>query len=178
MKRIIVTALFAGLLSTSCTREIVSVKANKDFLEKHEDYRTFTVVQNTSSVATLPNASMIEDEIEKQMKLRGYIESTQNADVLIAYSVFDKNIKLPEVTKVYHGLLQSAESSELHRRKLRNGIIIINLIDQNTQKTFWTGYASEVFKGRKLEDKTLKNITRAIFNNYTVRAHQYVALRN
>lgn len=180
MKRIVVATFIVGLFATSCTRETILVKANNDFHTINTENRSFTIVQEVSrpqeSISSL-NEMVIKEEIEKQMEIRGYTEGNENADVLISYAIYNKNLNLQEVKKVY-GNTQNDEF-EVYRKSLKNGTLIISMIDKNSNKVFWTGYASKILKFNKsLANRDLKNITRAIFDNYRVTANSYLAQNN
>ncbi len=182
MKRIVVTTFIVGLLATSCTRETILVKANNDFHAINTENRSFTIVQEVSrpqeSISSL-NEMVIKEEIEKQMEIRGYIESSENADVLISYVIYDKNLNLQQVKKVYGNTQTQNDEFEVYRKNLKNGTLIISMIDKNSNKVFWTGYASKILKFNKsLANRDLKNITRAIFDNYRVTANSYLAQNN
>lgn len=182
MKRIVVTTFIVGLLATSCTRETILVKANNDFHAINAENRSFTIVQEVScpqeTISSL-NETVIKEEIEKQMEIRGYTESKENADVLISYAIYDKNLNLQEVKKVYGNVQILNEEFEVYRKNLKNGTLIISMIDKNSNKVFWIGYASKIMKFNKsLANRDLKNITRAIFDNYSVTANSYLAKNN
>ena len=180
MKRTVVATLIVGLLTASCTRNQISVKSNNDFQMNNIENRSFTIVQEASNQQewTLPlNETVIVEEIEKQMRIRGYVESEKKADVLITYSIYNKNLMLQEVKKINTSVQK--ETLDVYRKKLVNGTLIITMIDQNTSKVFWTGYASKILKSQKiLENQDLKNITRAIFDNYRLTANHFLAKNN
>ena len=181
MKRIVVTTFIVGLLATSCTREVIQVKANNDFHEINTENRSFAIVQEVSrpqeSKSSL-NEIVIKEEIEKQMVIRGYTES-DNADVLVSYAVYDKNLSMQDVKKVYINTSLQHETLDVYRKSLNNGTLIITMIDKNSNKVFWMGYASKILKSNKsLANRDLKNITRAIFDNYRVTANNYLAKNN
>ena len=84
---------------------------------------------------------------------------------------------LQEVKKINTSVQK--ETLDVYRKKLVNGTLIITIIDQNTSKVFWTGYASKILKSQKsLENRDLKNITRAIFDNYRLTANHFLAKNN
>ncbi len=182
MKRIAVAAFIVGLLATSCTREGISVKANNDFLIFNTENRSFTIVQEAScqkeSISTL-NEMVIIQEIEKQMEIRGYTQGKENADVLVTYSIYDKNLNLQEVKKVIGNSQNNSDNFEVYRKSVKNGTLIISMIDKSSNKVFWTGHASRIMKSNKsLANRDLKNITRAIFDNYSVTANNFLAKNN
>jgi Domain of unknown function (DUF4136) len=176
MKSIFVAAIVVGMMSASCTREQISVRANNDFHIENTENQTFTIIQSAKEQASPLNETVIKEEIEKQMEIRGYSEEKANADVLISIAVYDKNLRLTEVNKMYVGLLPEDERIDIHRKNLSNGALVITMIDRNTNKVFWTGYASKIFgKHKSLKDRDLKNITRAIFDNYRITANHFLA---
>jgi archaellum component FlaG (FlaF/FlaG flagellin family) len=175
MKSIIVATIVVGLMAGSCTREQISVKTNNDFQAENIENQTFTIVNDVNQ-PTLPlNESAIREEVEKQMEIRGYVAQEEDADVLISIAVYDKNLRLTEVNKVYVGVPEGKEKVDIHQNNLKNGTFVITMIDRNTQKVFWTGHASKIFgKYKSLKDRDLKNITRTIFDNYRLTAHQFL----
>ena len=176
MKSIFVATMVVGMMAGSCTREQVSVKVNNDFHAENTENQTFTIVQDAEQQASPLNELVIREEIEKQMKFRGYTARNNDADVLISVAVYDQNLRLTEVNKVYVGVAQEKERVDIHRNNLKNGSLVITMIDRNTQKVFWTGYASKIFgRYKSLRDRDLQNITRAIFDNYRVTANHFLA---
>jgi hypothetical protein len=103
------------------------------------------------------NETVIKEEVEKQMEIRGYVARNNDADVLISIAVYDKNLRLTEVNKVYVGISEGNERVDIHQNTLKNGALVITMIDRNTQKVFWTGNASKIFgKYKSLKDRDLK----------------------
>lgn len=176
MKSIFVAIIVVGMMAGSCTREQVSVKANNDFHVENTNNQTFTIVEQANQQTLLLDETAIREEVEKQMEIRGYVARNKDADVLISIAVYDKNLRLTEVNKVYIGLPEGKEMVDIHQNNLTNGTLVITMINRNTQKVFWTGYASKIFgKYKSLKDRDLQNITRAIFDNYRVTANHFLA---
>jgi Domain of unknown function (DUF4136) len=176
MKSIFVAAIVVGMMSASCTREQISVRANNDFHIENTENQTFTIIQSATEQASPLNETVIKEEIEKQMEIRGYSERNSNADVLISIAVYDKNLRLTEVNKMYVGILPEDERIDIHQKNLSNGALVITMINRNTNRVFWTGHASKIFgRHKSLKDRDLKNITRAIFDNYRTTASHFLA---
>jgi archaellum component FlaG (FlaF/FlaG flagellin family) len=176
MKSIIMATIVVGLIAGSCTREQISVKSNNDFQTENIENQTFTIVNDVNQPTSLLNEKAIKEEVEKQMQIRGYVAREEDADVLISIAVYDKNLQLTEVNKVYVGIPEGKEKVDIHQNNLKNGTLVITMIDRNTQRVFWTGHASRIFgKYKSLEDRELKNITRTIFDDYRVTAYHFLA---
>lgn len=176
MKSIFVAAIVVGMMAGSCTREQVSVKANNDFHAENTENQTFTIVEDANQQTSPLDETAIKEEVEKQVEIRGYVARNNDADVLISIAIYDKNLLLTEVNKVYVGVPEGKEKVDIHQNNLKNGALVITMIERNTQKVFWTGYASKIFKRYNLlKDRDLKNITRAIFDNYRVTANHFLA---
>ena len=176
MKIIFVAIIVVGMMAGSCTREQVLVKANNDFHAGNTKNQTFTIVQDAAQQASSLDETAVREEVEKQMEIRGYIVRNNDADVLISIAVYDKNLRLTEVNKVYIGVPEGKEKVDIHHQKLKNGVLVITMIDRNTQKVFWTGHASKIFgRYKSLKERDLKNITRAIFDNYRITANHFLA---
>jgi archaellum component FlaG (FlaF/FlaG flagellin family) len=176
MKSIIMATIVVGLIAGSCTREQISVKSNNDFQTENIENQTFTIVNDVNQPTSLLNEKAIKEEVEKQMQIRGYVAREEDADVLISIAVYDKNLQLTEVNKVYVGIPEGKEKVDIHQNNLKNGALVITMIDRNTQRVFWTGHASKIFgRYKSLKDRDLKNITRAIFDNYRVTANYFLA---
>lgn len=176
MKSIFVAAIVVGMMAGSCTREQISVKANNDFHAENTENQTFTIVENANQQVSPLEETAIKEEVEKQMEIRGYVARSNDADVLISVAVYDKSLLLTEVNKVYVGVPEDKEKVDIHQSNLKNGVLVITMINRNTQKVFWTGHASKIFRRYKsIKDGDLKNITRAIFDNYRVTANHFLA---
>ena len=176
MKSIFVATLVVGMMAGSCTRKQIAVKANNDFHTENTENQTFTIIEGANQQISSLNETVIREEVEKQMEIRGYVVRNNDADVLISIAVYDKNLRLTEVNKVYVGVPEGKERVDIHQDNLKNGALVITMIDRNTQKVFWTGYASKIFgRYKSLRDRDLQNITRAIFDNYRVTANHFLA---
>jgi hypothetical protein len=176
MKSILVATMVVGIMAGSCTREHVLVKSNNDFHSENTENQTFTIVEDMNQQTSPLDETAIKEEVEKQMEIRGYVARNDDADVLISIAVYDKNLRLTEVNKVYVGVPEGKEKVDIHQNNLKNGALVITMIDRNTQKVFWTGHASKIFgRYKSLKDRDLKNITRAIFDNYRVTANHFLA---
>lgn len=176
MKSIIMATIVVGLMAGSCTREQVWVTSNNDFQTENIENQTFTIVEDVNQQTSSLEETAIREEVEKQMEIRGYVAGNNDADVLISIAVYDKNLRLMEVNKVYVGVPEGKERVDIHQTNLENGALVITMIDRNTQKVFWTGHASKIFgRYKSLKDRDLKNITRAIFDNYRVTANHFLA---
>lgn len=180
MKLHLVTTLIVGLFATSCSKEQFRVKANNDFQHIGVESQTFAIIHEESRQQnSVLDEAIIYQEIEKQMQIRGYVESNNNADVLISVSLENNALKLLEVSKVFACKYQEIDTFSLSRKSLKNGTLLITMIDKETHKVFWMGYASDL-KDRinSLKARDLKNITRAIFDNYKVTANHFLAKNN
>jgi hypothetical protein len=176
MKGILMATVVVGLMAGSCTREQVKISSNNDFQVENIENQTFTIIEEQNQAISLLDEKAIREEVEKQMEIRGYTEHENNADVLISIGIYDENLRLTEVNKVFVGATHEKEKVDIHQNALKNGVLVITMIDRNTQRVFWRGYASEIFdKHKSLKDIELRNITRAIFDNYRVTANQFLA---
>ena len=168
--------IVVAIIAVSCTREQILVKANNDFQTENTENQTFTIVEDADQQASPLDETVIKEEVKKQMEIRGYVVQNKDADVLISITVYDKNLRLTEVNKVDVGVSEGKEKLDIHQNNLKNGALVITMIDRNTQKVFWTGHASKIFgKYKPLRDRDLQNITRAIFDNYRVTANLFLA---
>lgn len=176
MKSIFVATIVVGMMAGSCTRQQIFVKANNDFHDKNTENQTFTIIEEANQQISPLNETVIREEVEKQMGIRGYVVGNEDADVLISIAVYDKNLQLTEVNKVDVGVPEGTQRIDIHQDNLKNGTLVITMIDRNTQKVFWTGYASKIFgRYKSLRNRDLQNITRAIFDNYRVTASHFLA---
>ncbi|MFC0184548.1 DUF4136 domain-containing protein [Pseudarcicella hirudinis] len=179
MNRIYFALLAVAFGISSCASEKITVRSNDDFLLKNTDNHTFALVKDINFPENSNfDENVILDEIGNQMSYRGFKQVSQNADIVISYSVFDRNCKMADIRKISVGSSSPQERSEMHRLALKNGTLVIQMIDRRTQKPFWMGYATELFgKRHRLEDRVLRSATRSIFDNYKATANGYVAIR-
>jgi len=128
------------------------------------------------------NAS-IEDAIKKRLELQGYTFNEDNPNLLIAYRLFYDDLK---ITSYHQPLLENwmrygneSEEYDPVQLDLKKGTLFVIMRDHEQDNTVWQGYASSVFGNDNFDnDRYIKNVTRSMFDQYRIFAHDNLLADN
>lgn len=109
----------------------------------------------------------IKSAIDERMESRGYIYSDENPDLLINFHTMVENRS--EVTSAYPNSYYFWWRNDIRTINYKEGTLIIDLIDAETDELIWQGYATGVLDS---EDLTLSadDGVRMIFEEFPYRA--------
>lgn len=166
---------FLLLLATtvmSCSNQKFAVRANNDHLMIDNLNQTYQIVvgQSETKLSEETERAMV-DEIETQMEARGFVQTSKSPDIVIVCSIFEDKLKIKDSRK-----LEEDKSSYATRKvTLNGGTLMIQMIDENLNKSVWLGMASGFIRPNKsIEERQLKAITRSIFDEYKLVAYGYL----
>ncbi|WP_159102710.1 DUF4136 domain-containing protein [Flectobacillus major] len=171
MKRIFALLVIA-YLAGACSRQKFAVQANNDHVMSHNFNQTYQVIisQSESLLAT-QNQSAILEEIDNQMKARGFRKSEQSPDIIIVFSLYENKLKIKDSRKLDEDLPEYST----RRVTLKGGTLMIQMIDENLNKSIWLGMASGFLKPKTtLEERQIKALTRSILDEYKTVAYGYL----
>ena len=117
------------------------------------------------------------DEIGNQMKLRGYQDSKDRPNLIVFYALFPSDVNLSVLQRSFRGLGKESMNEELRRVKLRKGTLLLQFVENDTNRPIWMGYAAGIAapETQKIDEKALRVATRQIFDNYKIFAKDYIA---
>lgn len=158
-------------IGTACHREI------EDEVFK-PNYQSFTTVEKQfSAVDTTYQFQAVIDEIGNQMKLRGYQDSKDRPNLIVFYALFPTDVNLSVLQRSFRGLGKESMNEELRRVKLRKGTLLLQFVENDSNRPIWMGYAAGIahHETHKIDEKALRIATREIFDNYKIFAKDYIA---
>ncbi|AWW00940.1 DUF4136 domain-containing protein [Arcticibacterium luteifluviistationis] len=135
----------------------------------------FTVYKNYNFLACEVDTSFIcteiQDAIRRQMRARGYKLTDDAPGLLVSYSIIKERVE-------YKGYFQPTLNRWVNKYdyddtyKTQNfnfggGMILVSLLDAESSKLIWRGYASGVFnKSIKKPVNYYRSVVRTIFDQY------------
>ena len=121
--------------------------------------------------------------IKSRMELQGYKMTQKKPSLLVFYKVYYKDLKLqgyvqPEIDSWVKNEDDEAKYDPV-KYSLREGTLLIQLVDARRNNTVWQGYASGVFDEKSLNDeKYLKRAVRLVFDKYRLFARGFIVDEN
>jgi hypothetical protein len=158
-------------IGSACHREI------EDEVFK-PNYQSFTTVEKQFTlVDTTYQFQAVIDEIGNQMKLRGYQNSKEQPNLIVFYALFPSDVNLSVLQRSFRGLGKENMNEELRRVKLRKGTLLLQFVENDSNRPIWMGYAAGIAAPEThiIDEKALRVATRQIFDNYRIFAKDYIA---
>jgi hypothetical protein len=157
-------------IGTACHREI------EDEVFK-PNYESFTCIEKQLTIVdTTYRFDAVIDEIDTQMRLRGYQDTKERPNLIVFYALFPTEVNLSVLQRSFRGLGKENMSEELKRIKLRKGTLLLQFVENDSNRPIWMGYAAGIAeeKTNDIDEKSLRSATRQIFDNYKIFAKNYL----
>ncbi|MEA5427041.1 DUF4136 domain-containing protein [Arcicella lustrica] len=182
MKKIYLFAVVALLALASCNRNSFQIgsachREIEDEVFK-PNYQSFTTVEKQfTMIDTTYKFQAVIDEIGNQMKLRGYEDSKERPNLIVFYALFPTDVNLSVLQRSFRGLGKENMNEELRRVKLRKGTLLLQFVENDSNRPIWMGYAAGIAapETHNIDEKALRIATRQIFDNYRIFAKDYIA---
>ena len=182
MKKVYLLFFIASIALTSCNRSgfQVGTACHREIEDEvfKPNYASFTTVEKQFSIVdTTYQFQAVIDEIGNQMKLRGYQDSKDRPNLIVFYALFPSDVNLSVLQRSFRGLGKESMNEELRRIKLRKGTLLLQFVENDTNRPIWMGYAAGIAapETHKIDEKALRVATRQIFDNYKIFAKDYIA---
>lgn len=152
---LIVTGLAIGCGSS------VSVTSDYDKTVDFTKYKTFSFYHlKTSGQVSQLNADRIANAIKKEMIAKGYVESSDNPDILVnSVVVVEEKVAVTTSTNYYgyggyyrpYGYwgYPSGASTDVSTYEYKDGTMIIDIVDAKTEKLVWEGVGTKELKSNQ-----------------------------
>lgn len=172
---IILLALFTDC-SNSKKMAVVNADANTDAeFGKYKSYTFASQVDNQLDeglyfLNDLAAKAMIRDAVQHELGSRGY-DKSQGADMVVNFRVFDKPTEIVGFTGLgddYWGDLSAVEPDNRRTFNVEAGTLMVHLVDKETGKLIWQGFASGIMEGDAIvKDKTkIQQAVSSIFDQF------------
>ena len=169
MKKFLLLPLFLVIILSSCNSLKLLVDNDYSYDTDFTKYRTYNFLN--CEIDTSFICSEIQDAIRRQMKARGYKVAAESPGLLVSYSLIREKVD-------YKGYFQPSldrwvnhfDNDDVYKTqqfRFGNGMILVSLLDAESSKLIWRGYASGVF-GQKISKPInyYRNVVRSIFDQY------------
>lgn len=187
MKKIIL--VFACTLFYFASQSQVITGADKSSNASVNDYKTYGW---SSEIANIPsqkvfiapngiyvfNNESLREKIKKaiafELSAKGYSKNESNPDMIILFRVTEQ----PGTLLTKNGYQQFWDEDQnggngLHRTKIAAGTLLINVLDNKSDKVVWQGYSSGILKPDMINDNMkVREAVSSIFRKFHFRAKQ------
>lgn len=105
--------------------------------------QTFAIAQNenTNQAIGEETAYALEQEIKKQMKQRGFIESNKHPDLILFITYYNQKVKLPEVENIQN---KEENTFQTVLKKAGTNTLVFQLLDISRNSIVWRSFASHL----------------------------------
>jgi hypothetical protein len=179
---------FVFLLASCAPTAHIEKDDNVDFSR----YKTFSWIdkdgkgENDKNKKNDLTEQKIRDAVSNELQKEGWRESKKNPDVLLSYDVLvERSVKErsnPRYTMPFTRTFYNPYSRRLinvyypsqfvgyENREVstREGTVTITMIDSDTEKTIWQGWATDEVNSKNLTTKEIQNSVKAIFRKFDV----------
>lgn len=173
------------LLASCASTAHIEKDDNTDFSK----YKTFAWVEKEGTKKDQKNdlaEQKIRDAVNKELEKAGWRESKREPDVLLSYDVLVERSVRQESEPVYSNPFTRTFYNPYSRRfyrvyypsrfvgydnydvNTREGTVTISMIDANTEKTVWQGWATDEVGSRHMTTKEIQNSVKAIFRKFDI----------
>lgn len=169
------------IVISSCMRREYVLEYDYDYRGNFKKYSSFNFMRNAKieqDSAELAYKPVLEEAIKNRMEVLGYKLSEDKPRLLVAYSIFYDNMKFrgymqPELEKWVEKEADE-DTYDPIKLELREGTILVQLIDTKKNNTVWQGYASGIFGySYTNNERHIKRAVRSIFDQYRIMAEGF-----
>jgi len=176
---------FVFLLASCASTAHIEKDDNTDFTK----YKTFAWVEKEGKDKKNNDLTeqKVRDAVSKELeKTAGWRESKNNPDVLLSYDVLVERSVKQQSEPVYSNPFARTFYNPYSRRfyrvyypsrfmgydnydvNTREGTVTISMIDADTEKTVWQGWATDEVGSRNMTSKEIQSSVRAIFRKFDI----------
>ena len=183
MKKVNFIGLMMLLFFTACSTKSYQVDGAGNADANMDEYNTYAFASQVDNkldagfffLNDLVLKADIRDAVKHEMDSRGYKHDPSSADLVVNFRVFDKATTVQGLQGLGDGYWSSGEADRFNTREtvnLKEGSVMIHLVDRKTGELVWQGYASGLMDGNAFnKDKNkIAEAVSMIFDSYTHRA--------
>jgi hypothetical protein len=169
MKKIYFLAALMTLGLAGCNSLRLMVDNDYSYDTDFTTYKTYNFLN--CEIDTSYICSEIQDAIRRQMQARGYDVADEGPGLLVSYSIIQERVN-------YKGYDQPSLDRWVNRYEYEDtykaqnynyggGMILVSLLDAESSRLIWRGYASGVFSKKVRKPVNYyRNVVRTIFDQY------------
>jgi len=168
---------------------MMSCFGSKDFIVESDysysgdfkKYKTFSFInQQRFDLDSLIPEEVIMNTISNRLSILGYKKSDQKPNLLIAFRMYYSDFDFtgwnqPDFEQWLEEKGYVKEEFDEIKYRLKEGTLIILLVDRKSHKTVWQGYNSGLIDINTMEnERFIRGSVRLIFDKYRVLAEGYL----
>lgn len=171
------------LFFSACAQKSYKVDGAGNADANMEEYNTYAFASQVDSkldpglffLNDLVLKAQIRDAVKHEMDSRGYRNTSSLPDLIVNFRVFDKAAAIQGLQGLGDNYWSSAEATSYNNNQtvnLKEGSVIMHLVDRKTGKVLYQGYASGLMDGNvfnKDKNKIAESVS-MIFDSYNHRA--------
>jgi hypothetical protein len=172
----LIVLLTFTVFSACMRRDRYLVESDYSFRADFRKYKSFCMATNmqVDGDSSMSNP-IIEKEIRNRLELHGYKMTQKKPSLLVFHKIYYKDFKFqgynqPDINKdnwIPKEELNEEDGYDPVKYQLREGTLLIQLVDTKRDITVWQGYASGVFDEKSLNnERFLRRAVRSIFDKY------------
>lgn len=172
--------LLALLASCFGSKDFI-VESDYSYYGKFKNYSTYAFIdQQQFDLDTLVPDYMIRKAIGHRMSLLGYKQEDKKPNLLIGYKIFFSDFSFngwdqPELEKWLKKQGYVEEEFDRINYKLKEGTLMILMVDRKQKKAVWQGYNSGLIDTKVLDnERFVKGTVRTIFDEYKIFARGFL----
>lgn len=164
------------VLSACMRQDRYLVETDYSYRADFKRYKSFCMANNMQADGDSSMSNpIIEKEIKNRLELHGYKMTQKKPSLLVFHKIYYKDFKFqgynqPELNKenwIPKEELDEEEGYDPVKYSLKEGTLLIQLVDTKRDITIWQGYASGVFDEKALNnERFLRRAVRSIFDKY------------
>jgi hypothetical protein len=160
-----ITADFSNLKTYSWTTDIDNIPNDQIFIGPNGVY----VFNNESG------RKMIKDAIKYQLDARGYKMNSNNPDMLISFSVLEREGSLRTTNGyVTVGGEKVRTKDNVTYTDVKPGTLIVNITNVKTGKMIWQGFASGILQADQMRDQAkVRQAVSSVFKQFNHSNNNY-----
>ncbi|UII32624.1 DUF4136 domain-containing protein [Fulvivirga ulvae] len=180
LKILLTTLCIATIsLSPSYSQDLVAMDERLDTsFEKYETFGWTSSAKSASAEDFLNDVALksaIRDAIKYELDVRGYDMAGANPDLLINFKVFEKPTQFQGYTghEEVLGNDEVREEEDFRTYNLKEGTLLIQMLDKEKGTIVWQGYASGIIDDDDMFDRDpvkIKDAVEQIFNRFEYKA--------
>ncbi len=183
MKNLSFVVVVMLLFFSACSTKSYQVDGAGNADANMEEYNTYAFASQVDNkidpgfffLNDLILKSEIRDAVKHEMDSRGYKQATSSADLVVNFRVFDKATTVQGLQGLGDGYWSSGEADRFNSTEtvnLKEGSVIIHLVDRKTGEMVWQGYASGLMDGNVFnkEKNKIDEAVSMVFKSYNHRA--------
>ena len=157
------------------------VESDYSYAGNFKKYKTYSFVQQQRfDLDSMIPEDIIKNTISNRLAILGYKKSEEKPNLLVAFRMYYDDFDFtgwnqPEFELWLEEKGYVKEEFEEMKYRLKEGTLIILLVDRKSNRTVWQGYNSGLIDINTLEnERFVKGSVRLIFDKYRVFADGYL----